>query len=80
MASRALLDNGLLDRNPGECASNLMTANVRPGSSLRLSLWGRSAARKLGQESSLPVGEGLTGPRSNALIRRYTQWYTVHPR
>ncbi len=44
-----------------------------------LALWDMSDDKQSGQDHAIQLGEAFPYRRSNALIRRYTQWHTVHP-
>ena len=79
IASQDHFSNGSVDKNHKETENAPLMDNVRPGSSLRLSRWGISAAKKLGQTPPRLREETLAYPRSNALVRRYAQWHVVHP-
>ncbi|MBF0399797.1 MAG: hypothetical protein HQL80_00755 [Magnetococcales bacterium] len=79
IASRGHFGNSLMHDTDEETAKSPLASNVRPGSSLRLSLWGLRAAKVVGQPSPLPQSDELIFRRSNALVRRYTQWHTVQP-
>lgn len=79
ISSRALFGNRSAQNSHKEMNISPMVENVRPGTSLRLSSWGMQAAQKVGLPCPIPQGEELRYPRSNALVRRYTQWHTIQP-
>ncbi|MEO5362372.1 MAG: hypothetical protein H7838_01920 [Magnetococcus sp. DMHC-8] len=79
IAPRGAFGNGVAEDIDGETDPFLHRDTVRPGTSLRLSLWGRMAARKTGQEAPTQLAGEFAYRRSNALLRRYTQWHPVQP-